>query len=98
MARIFITGSADGLGQLAAKSLVSQGHQVVLHARNPERGRQAITKVPGAEKVLTADLSSIQEAVKLAQDVNEEGDFNAIIYNAGVYQVPYSEQSADRLP
>ena len=37
MAKIFITGSADGLGSLAAKLLVSQGHRVVLHARNAER-------------------------------------------------------------
>ena len=41
MARIFITGSADGLGHLAAKALIDLGHQVVLHARNEERGKQA---------------------------------------------------------
>ncbi|MFI5154051.1 MAG: SDR family NAD(P)-dependent oxidoreductase, partial [Chitinophagales bacterium] len=39
MARIFITGSADGLGQLAAKELVKLGHKVVLHARNADRGK-----------------------------------------------------------
>src|SRR5215213_4975813 len=42
MARIFITGSADGLGQLAAKALIAQGHQVVLHARNENRGVNAV--------------------------------------------------------
>lgn len=59
MARIFITGSADGLGQLAAKSLVNLGHQVVLHARNKERAKQALEKVPGAEDALIGDLASI---------------------------------------
>ena len=49
MARIFITGSADGLGQLSAKLLLERGHAVVLHARNAERGREAIKKNPGAE-------------------------------------------------
>ena len=34
MARVFITGSSDGLGQMAARLLVEQGHAVVLHARN----------------------------------------------------------------
>ena len=87
MARIFITGSADGLGQLAAKWLISQGHQVVLHARNPERGRYALEKVPGAENVLTGDLSAIGETKKLAAEVNAMGHFDAIIHNAGVYQV-----------
>ncbi len=33
MARIFITGSSDGLGLMAAELLVQQGH-VVVHARN----------------------------------------------------------------
>jgi len=31
LARIFITGSADGLGQLAARNLLALGHDVVLH-------------------------------------------------------------------
>ncbi|WP_051350313.1 hypothetical protein [Dyadobacter alkalitolerans] len=35
MARIFMSGSVDGLWQLAANALVRQGHNVVLHARNP---------------------------------------------------------------
>jgi NAD(P)-dependent dehydrogenase (short-subunit alcohol dehydrogenase family) len=33
MANIFITGSADGLGHLAARWFIRQGHHVVLHAR-----------------------------------------------------------------
>ncbi|WP_080694219.1 SDR family NAD(P)-dependent oxidoreductase [Myroides odoratimimus] len=36
MVKIFITGSSDGLGLLAAKKLIEDGHQVVLHARNEE--------------------------------------------------------------
>lgn len=87
MGRIFITGSSDGLGSMAAKLLVDQGHQVVLHARNSERERQALNKVPGSEKVLIADLSSIEESKKLALEVNAMGYFDAVIHNAGVYQV-----------
>jgi len=87
MARIFITGSADGLGQLAAKLLVAQGHQVVLHARNAERGRLAMDSIPGAEHVLIADLSSIEETKKLAAEVNALGQCDVIIHNAGVCQV-----------
>ena len=88
MARIFITGSSDGLGSMAAKLLINQGHEVVLHARNAERGRVALGKLPEAEKVLIGDLSSIEEIKKLAGEVNAMGHFNAIIHNAGVYQVP----------
>lgn len=86
MAKIFITGSADGLGQLAAEKLVKQGHEVVLHARNPKRGDQAFRQVPGAAAVLTADLSSIEETKTLAEQANEVGTFDAVIHNAGVYR------------
>lgn len=86
MARIFITGSADGLGQLTAKALVEQGHAVVLHARNETRAKEALANVPGAETVLIADLSSMEETKKLAAAVNQLGSFDAIIHNAGVYQ------------
>jgi NAD(P)-dependent dehydrogenase (short-subunit alcohol dehydrogenase family) len=86
MARIFITGSASGLGQLAAKMLIDLGHQVVLHARNAERGHEAIRKVPQAETVVTGDLLNIEETKYLAREVNELGTFDAVIHNAGVYQ------------
>ncbi len=91
MARIFITGSADGLGLLAAKALVDQGHQVALHARNHERKLDALNKVPGAESIFTADLSNIEETKKLADEVNESGPFDAMIHNAGVYQASASQ-------
>lgn len=86
MARIFITGSADGLGQMAAKQLIGEGHQVVLHARNRERGEQALAAAPAAEKVLIADLSDMDATKQLAGEVNALGNFDAIIHNAGVYQ------------
>lgn len=88
MARILITGSADGLGQLAAKSLAEQGHKVVLHARNSERGQYAKQKVPGAEYVLTGDLSDITETKIVACEANTLGQFDAVIHNAAVYQAP----------
>jgi NAD(P)-dependent dehydrogenase (short-subunit alcohol dehydrogenase family) len=91
MAKIFITGSADGLGHLAAKLLISQGHTVVLHARNSERAKQALDKLPGAEKALAADLSDMEETKNLAAEVNAIGRFDAIIHNAGVYRASGKE-------
>lgn len=98
MARIFITGSADGLGQFAAKALIKLGHQVVLHARNAERGKQALEEVPGAEEVLIADLSSIGETKALASKANASGTFDGVIHNAGVYQLAKNSVGADGLP
>ncbi|AYB33534.1 SDR family NAD(P)-dependent oxidoreductase [Chryseolinea soli] len=91
MAKIFITGSADGLGQLSANALVNQGHDVVLHARNAARGREALKKVEGASHVLTGDLSSMEETKNLADQVNALGVFDAVIHNAGVYQTAAKE-------
>ncbi len=91
MARIFITGSADGLGQLAAKALTAQGHQVVLHARNSERARYAKQQVPKAEHVIVGDLSDIDETKNVADAANASGQFDAVIHNAGVYEAPSKE-------
>jgi NAD(P)-dependent dehydrogenase (short-subunit alcohol dehydrogenase family) len=89
VAKIFITGSADGLGRMAASLLVDEGHEVTLHARNKQRGKDAMTEVPGAKNVLIADLSSIDETKDLARQANLLGPFDAIIHNAGVYNVSH---------
>jgi hypothetical protein len=58
VANIFITGSADGLGKMAAQLLVAQGHNVTLHARNPQRAADAQAATPGAKDAISGDLSS----------------------------------------
>ncbi len=84
MARVFITGSSDGLGRMAARLLVEQGHEVVLHARDAQRSRTAMEAVPGAAAVLAGDLASIAQTRSLASQVNALGSFDAVIHNAGV--------------
>jgi len=86
MARIFITGSADGLGQLAAQRLIALGHEVVLHGRNRDRAQAAMRAVPGARTALEGDLASLEATRALAQQANEAGPFQAVIHNAGVYR------------
>jgi NAD(P)-dependent dehydrogenase (short-subunit alcohol dehydrogenase family) len=88
VARVFITGSAAGLGQLAAQWLAERNHQVVLHARDARRAREALSGVPGAEGVLVGDLARLDEVKRLAADANETGRFDAVIHNAGVYRAP----------
>ena len=99
MARIFITGSADGLGQMAAQLLVKEGHKVVLHARNEQRAKEALAAVPGAETAVAGDLSSIAETKQVAEQVNELGHFDAVIHNAGIgYQEGKRIETVDGLP
>jgi NAD(P)-dependent dehydrogenase (short-subunit alcohol dehydrogenase family) len=99
MARVFITGSSDGLGLMAAQLLTEQDHSVVLHARNEQRGRDAMAAVPGAEKVVIGDLASIAQTRNVAAQVNELGDFDAVLHNAGVgYREPQRIATEDGLP
>jgi NAD(P)-dependent dehydrogenase (short-subunit alcohol dehydrogenase family) len=82
MARVFITGSTDGLGPIAAELLIDQGHHVVLHARNPKRAQDVAARLPSREGILIGDLSSIAETREVAEQVNRLGRFDAVIHNA----------------
>jgi NAD(P)-dependent dehydrogenase (short-subunit alcohol dehydrogenase family) len=99
MSRVFITGSSDGLGRMAARLLIEQGHGVILHARNQERGQQAMAGVPGAEGVVIGDLTSVAQTRDVAEQVNGLGAFDAVIHNAGVgYREPRRIATEDGLP
>ena len=98
MARVFITGSSDGLGLMAGQLLADQGHNVVLHARNDARAEDAQRAAPKAEAVVVGDLASLAATKDLAGQVNGLGSFDAIIHNAAVgYQEGHRETS-DNLP
>src|SRR6516162_5544917 len=84
MARVFITGSSDGLGLMAAKLLIEQGHEVVLHGRNEGRSRDALLAAVGSQGAVTGDLSTIAGATTVASEVNKLGRFNAVIHSAGI--------------
>lgn len=88
MARIFITGSTDGLGLGAARALLEEGHEVVLHARNRERAKALSDFAPRALALVLGDLSSAQQTRALADQVNALGRMDAVIHNAGVYREP----------
>lgn len=84
MARVFITGSSDGLGLLATGLLIEQGHEVVVHGRNDDRSRDALKAASGARGAVTGDLSTIAGARTVADQVNKLGHFDAVIHNAGI--------------
>ena len=92
MSKVFVTGSADGLGRIAAQQLVAGGHEVVLHARDRRRADDALNATPGAAGVLVGDLASIGQTRALAEAANATGRFDAVIHNAGVgYRGPRIE-------
>ena len=95
MPRVFITGSTDGLGHLAAGVLLREGHEVVLHARTRERASALADLAADAAGVVIGDLSSAAETRALAEQVNDIGRMDAVIHNAAVFLEPSRSTTAD---
>jgi len=95
MSRVFITGSADGLGRAAAKLLIDEGHDVVLHARSRERAAAVADLAPRAAGVVIGDLSSATETTGVADQVNDLGRMDAVIHNAGIFLEPARGNTAE---
>jgi len=98
MSRVFITGSTDGLGCLAARLLIDDGHEVLLHARNRERAAALADLAPRAAGVVIGDLSSAAETRGLADQVNDVGRMDAVIHNAGIFLEPSRGRTAEGHP
>jgi NAD(P)-dependent dehydrogenase (short-subunit alcohol dehydrogenase family) len=98
MSRIFISGSSTGLGLMAAGLLSSQGHHIVLHARNANRAADARRASPKAAAVVTGDVETIAGAKDVAAQVNALGRFDAVIHNAAVGYREGHRVTADGLP
>jgi NAD(P)-dependent dehydrogenase (short-subunit alcohol dehydrogenase family) len=98
MARVFISGSSTGLGLMAGQLLVEQGHQVVLHARNPARADDTRAALRRADDVVIGDLATIAGARSVAEQVNKLGRFDAVIHNVGVGYREQRTRTDDGLP
>lgn len=91
---ILITGSTDGIGLEAARMLVSLGHNVLLHGRNPEKLEEverSLSASPGSGRVESylSDLSRMANVEELAKAVAEKHTkLDVLINNAGVFKTP----------
>lgn len=90
--RVLITGSTDGIGLETAKTLIAQGHHVIIHGRSEQKLRDVEQQIAGlsdsggkVEGVL-ADLSSFQAIDSMVREISERfGHLDILINNAGVY-------------
>jgi NAD(P)-dependent dehydrogenase (short-subunit alcohol dehydrogenase family) len=95
---VFVTGSADGLGLMAARLLADEGHAVTLHARDDDRARAAAGALPAAERVVVGDVVSIAGMRAVAEQAGAAGPFDAVIHNVGVgYREPRRVETPDGL-
>lgn len=61
MARIFFTGSTDGLGLATAQALLDAGHEVIVHARSERRLRALEGLVDRGAVGVVGDLSDMAQ-------------------------------------
>jgi NAD(P)-dependent dehydrogenase (short-subunit alcohol dehydrogenase family) len=86
MARIFVTGSADGLGYATALALLDEGHDVVVHVRSQARLSAVKDLMARGARAVVGDLADLGQTRQVADQVNAIGPMDAVIHNAGVYE------------
>ena len=88
---ILITGSTDGIGKHLAKKLASEGHEVIIHGRNPKKIEKAYEEVNAYSKqglvhAYKADLQIMDDIYTLVSKLkNDFSKIDVVINNAGVY-------------
>ena len=88
-----VTGATSGIGLETAKGLAREGARVLIVGRDAARGeaaRREISQQTGNERVelLLADLASLREIRKLADEVGKRCDaLHVLVNNAGVVQM-----------
>ena len=92
---ICITGSAQGVGASAAKTLIGQGHVVYHACRTLERAQQAAA-LAGGGIPMECDLADLDSVQKFAKQLEQQAvRLDILCLNAGV--APYSKATQPRL-
>jgi NAD(P)-dependent dehydrogenase (short-subunit alcohol dehydrogenase family) len=85
VSRILVTGSTDGLGRATAEALLTAGHQVVVHARNPRRATALRPLLDRGADAVTGDLTERDAVRRIAAELNDADPLDAVVHNAGVW-------------
>lgn len=88
MSRILVTGSTDGLGRATALSLLDDGHDVVVHARNAARAEAVADLVDRGAALVVADLADRDAVLAAARDLAAGPPVDVVVHNAGVISGP----------
>ena len=88
---ILITGATDGIGKHLAKKLASEGHQVILHGRNPQKLELALQEIRavslrGRVSSYLADFSKLDDVYRFAEEIKRDFQrIDVLFNNAGLY-------------
>ena len=86
--RVLVTGSVDGLGRLAAATLLDAGHEVIVHGRDSHRLDAVRDLLDKGAQVVVGDLGDPDQTRSVAEQANEVGRMDAVIHNAAVNSGP----------
>jgi len=90
--RIWLTGATSGIGEALARKLISQGHHVVVSARNTEALEALCHGYPNAHP-LPLDVSDRQAVLKAGDAVRELlGALDLALFNAGTCEYLNAQQ------
>jgi NAD(P)-dependent dehydrogenase (short-subunit alcohol dehydrogenase family) len=87
---VLITGATDGLGKALARRAADEGATVLMHGRSAERLEPVLDEIrretsSGDVRGYTADLASLAEVRRLADEISEhEPRLTALVNNAGI--------------
>src|ERR687885_332908 len=82
---VLVTGATDGLGRALAGALADAGETVLVHGRSEERIADTLAEIGGDARGYGADLSSLAEVDRLADEVlAAEPRLEALVNNAGI--------------
>jgi NAD(P)-dependent dehydrogenase (short-subunit alcohol dehydrogenase family) len=82
---VLITGATDGLGRGLARALDAAGHTVLVHGRSEQRIADTLAELRGDARGYRADLSSLDEVRRLAEEVAaQEPQLDVLVNNAGI--------------
>ena len=88
VSRILVTGSADGLGRLDADSLLSAGHEVVVHARNQGRAATLKALIERGADLVVGDFADRDAVRRVAAELSDAEPLDGVIHNVGVWSGP----------
>ena len=81
--KALVMGASSGLGKAIAESLLQEGVEVAICARNPEKLKQTAETL-GCKKYYSCDLSKVGEAEKtVKQAIKDLGQLDILVTNTG---------------
>jgi short-subunit dehydrogenase len=97
-----VTGASSGIGEVYARRLAADGHDLILVARRKDRLEKLAKELKASHgvdvEVLAADLAEEADLLKVEERIARAGDLEFLVNNAGFgtrglfFQAPVEEQ------